>query len=155
MSTDEWAAWQDFQQVQLRKIEQVLDEGRGECLLRLAEHREVIVEALHHFDGSRCDILAYVIMPNHVHVLCHPMDGHSLENLTRSWKRHSADHIHRRLGRSGSLWQDESFDRIICDEEHYRRVVRYIARNPSKAGLPAADATVWLHPKIVAANAGM
>ncbi|MFN0076751.1 MAG: transposase [Prosthecobacter sp.] len=154
LRAEEWAAWQDFQQTQLRKLELVLDEGRGECLLRQPEHREVIVAALHHFEGTRCEMLAYAIMPNHVHVLCRPLGQHALESLTRSWKRHSSDRIHRRLGRSGSFWQEESFDRVVRDAEHYRRVVRYIAMNPAKAGLKPADATVWMHPKIVEANAG-
>ena len=154
LKPEEWLAWQDFQQTQLRKLEQVLDEGRGECLLQHAEHRKVLAEALHHFDGSRCELLACVLMPNHVHVLCRPLGEHTPESLTRSWKRHSSDCIHRLLGRSGPLWQEESFDRIIRDVAHYRRVVRYIAKNPAKAGLKSSDATVWLHPKIVAANAG-
>lgn len=154
LSAGDRAAWYAFQQTQLRRLEQVLDEGRGECLLRHAEHRASLVEALHHFEGVRCELLAYAIMPNHAHVLCRPLAEHAVESLTRSWKRHSADHIHRRLGRTGSFWQEESFDRVIRDEEHYRRVVRYIAKNPAKAGLSTDEATVWLHPMIVAANAG-
>ncbi|HCN75590.1 MAG TPA: hypothetical protein DIT13_00170 [Verrucomicrobiales bacterium] len=151
---EELAAWQEFQQVRMRKLESLLDEGRGECLLRHPEHQQPLVEALHHFEGSRCEMLAYAIMPNHVHVLCRPLGEHALESLTRSWKRHSSDRIHRRLGRSGSLWQEESFDRIIRDAAHYQQAVRYIAKNPLRAGLVPPEAVVWLHPRIVAANAG-
>jgi putative transposase len=149
---EEWAAWQDFQQVQIRKLELVLDEGRGECLLRLPEHQQPLVEALHHFEGVRCEMLAYAVMPNHAHVLCRTLGLHTLESLTRSWKRHSGDRIHRRLGRSGSLWQEESFDRIIRDAVHYRQAVRYIAKNPLKARLQPPEAVVWLHSRIVEAN---
>jgi hypothetical protein len=56
------------------------------------------------------------------------------------------------LGRSGSLWQEESFDRLIRDADHYGRVVRYIAKNPVLAHLQPSEAAVWMHPKIVAAN---
>lgn len=150
---EEWAAWQDFQQVQMRKLEIVLDEGRGECLLRLPEHQQPLVEALHYFEGTRCEMLAYAIMPNHAHVMCRPLGNHTLESLTRSWKRHSGDRIHRRRGRAGSLWQDESFDRIIRDAAHYRQAVRYIVKNPLKARLQPPEAVVWLHPRIVEANA--
>jgi len=150
---EEWAAWQDFQQVQVRKLELVLDEGRGECLLRLPDHQQSLVKALHHFEGTRCEMLAYAIMPNHAHVLCRPIGEHTMESLTRSWKRHSGDRIHRRLGRSGSLWQEESFDRLIRDAAHYRQAVRYIAKNPLKARLQPSEAVVWLHPRIVEANA--
>lgn len=150
----EWAAWQDFQQVQMRKLDLVLDEGRGECLLRQPEHQQPLIEALHHFEGTRCEMHAYALMPNHAHVLCRPLGEHALESLTRSWKRHSGDRIHRRLGRTGSLWQEESFDRLIRDAAHYRQAVRYIAKNPPKAGLQAPEAVVWLHPRIMEANAG-
>lgn len=149
---EEWAAWQHFQQVQLRKLEMILDEGRGECLLRFQEHQEPLIEALHHFEGTGCEMLAYAIMPNHVHVICRPLGDHSLESLCRAWKRHSADRIHRRLSRAGSLWQEESFDRVIRDAEHYCRAVRYIARNPVKAHLQPPEAVVWLHPRILEAN---
>ncbi|MFO1440284.1 MAG: transposase [Verrucomicrobiaceae bacterium] len=149
---EEWAAWQDFQHAQMRKLEMILDEGRGECLLRHPEHRRALIDALHHFEGNRCEMLAYAIMPNHVHVLCRPLGEHSLERLNRSWKRHSADRIHRSLGRSGSLWQEESFDRLIRDADHYGRVVRYIAKNPILAHLQPAEAAVWLHPRIMEAN---
>ncbi|HEY1052545.1 MAG TPA: transposase [Prosthecobacter sp.] len=150
---DEWTVWQEFQQVQLRALERLLDEGLGECLLRQPAHQGPIIEALHHFEGVRCEMQAYTIMPNHAHVLCRPIHGHAVENLTRAWKRHSADHVHRLLGRAGSLWQDESFDRVIRDEDHYRQAVRYIAKNPLKAGLQSSDAVVWLHPRIIKANA--
>lgn len=152
--TEERAAWQSFQQVQLRKLDQLMDEGRGECLLRLPEHRQPLVEALHYFEGGRCEMQAYAIMPNHVHVLCRPMGEHDVESLTRSWKRHSSNRIHRVLGRKGALWQEESFDRVIRDGDHYRQAVRYIAKNPLKAGLGLGDAVVWLHPRIVKASAG-
>lgn len=152
---EEWMAWQDFQRVQLRALEHLLDEGLGECLLRQPELRRPLVEALHYFEGTRCEMLAYVIMPNHAHVLCCPGGEHVLEDLTRSWKRHSAVGIHRQLGRTGPLWQEESFDRIIRDGPHYRQAVRYIAKNPLKAGLQAPDAVVWLHPCIVEANADL
>lgn len=153
LPSEELAAWQEFQQVQLRMLERLLDEGRGECLLRRPELRKALVDALHHFEDLRCEMQAYAIMPNHAHVLCRPSEGHAVEHLARSWKRHSADYIHRRLGRNGTLWQEESFDRLIRDADHYRTAVRYIAKNPLKAGLQEADAAVWLHPRIIKARA--
>lgn len=149
---EEYSAWQQFQQIQVRKLEMILDEGQGECLLKTPENRQPLIDAFHHFEGIRCEMIAYVIMPNHAHVLCRPLSEHTLEALSRAWKRHSSDHLHRRLGRSGSLWQEESFDRIIRDADHYTRVVKYIAKNPIRARLNAEKATVWFHPQILIAN---
>lgn len=141
-------AWLAFERRQTRKLDLLLDEGHGECLLRDVENRAPLVEALHHLEGVRVEMLAYAIMPNHVHVLCRPLAGHTLESLTGSWKRRSSLRIHRRLERRGPMWQDESWDRIIRDAEHYETAVRYIAKNPLAARLAEDEATVWLHPAI-------
>lgn len=50
-----------------RRMEQSLDAGRGSCVLRDARCRNMVVEALRHFDGVRYELAAWVVMPNHVH----------------------------------------------------------------------------------------
>jgi len=47
---------------------------------------------------------------------------------------------------SGTIWQKESFDRIIRDPEHLYRVIQYIGRNPAKAGLAANQYLLWIRP---------
>ncbi|MEN3941105.1 transposase [Prosthecobacter sp. SYSU 5D2] len=149
---EQHAAWQEFQQIQMRKLEMILDEGQGECLFAVPENRQVLADNLHYFERVRSELLAYVIMPNHAHILCRPLANYSLESLSRAWKRHSSDQLNRRLGRSGSLWQAESFDRIIRDADHYGRAVKYIAKNPSKARLKSQEATLWFNAQILQAN---
>lgn len=119
------------------------------CAMR---HRQNVTDALLHFESHRCEMLAYVVMPNHVHVLCRLFGGHQLEDVCRSWKWFTAQHIQRSLGRKGPRWQDENFDRIIRDEAHYKATVRYIAKNPLKAKLQAHEASVWLCHSIQEAN---
>ena len=147
------AAWHEFERARLRKLESVLDECHGECLLRDRAHRQIVIDALHHFEGDRSEMLAYVVMPNHVHVLCRPLREHRLEELCGSWKWFTSQSIQRSLGRTGALWQDESFDRIIRDEAHYTTAVRYIAKNTIQAKLGENEATVWFCDAIHAANA--
>ena len=149
---DELDAWTEFQRAHLGKLEHVLDEGHGECLLRDPAHRQIMVDALHHFEGSRCEMQAFAVMPNHVHVLCRPLGEHLLEDLCGSWKWFTAQKIQRRLGRQGGLWQEESFDRVIRDGDHYANTVRYIAKNPHAARLHQDEASVWLCPAIHEAN---
>jgi REP element-mobilizing transposase RayT len=62
-------------------------------------------------------------MPNHVHLLARPYSDadHPLERLEQAWKSFSALAINRLTGRNGTLWQDESLDRIVRDEEHLFR----------------------------------
>ena len=149
---DEVAAWEAFQRAQLRKLEGLLDEGHGECLLRHPSDRECVQKALLHFEGTRSEMIAFVIMPNHVHLACRPLAPHALEELCASWKWYSAQQIQRRRARVGSLWQEENFDRLIRDAEHLTNVTRYIARNPIKAALSEDDACVWFSKDIHAAN---
>ena len=49
-----------------RRIEHYLDQGYGSCTLRDARIGAAVQESLLHFDGERCRLLAWVVMPNHV-----------------------------------------------------------------------------------------
>jgi putative transposase len=144
-------ACEAFQKEQFIKMEQWLDQGHGACELRDPAVRRIVGEALGYFEETRCRMAAWVIMPNHVHAVCHPLADIDLEDLVGSWKKHSARKINLLLGRSGQFWQRETYDRIIRDGAHFRRIVRYIARNPQKAFLREEEASVWLTPAILGA----
>jgi hypothetical protein len=70
-----------------------------------------------------------------------------LEEVLDSIKGFVSRKVNAKLGRSGALWQEKSYDRIIRDEEHLFRVVQYIGRNPGKAGLPRHAWIRWIHPE--------
>jgi REP element-mobilizing transposase RayT len=118
-----------------------LDAGAGACWLKRPEIAEIVEEALLHFDGQRYRLIAWVVMPNHVHVLIEPL-GDSLGSIISSWKRFSARMANRVLGRSGPFWQDDYWDTYIRSERHFEATVSYIENNAVKAGL-AADAADW------------
>ncbi len=90
---------------------------------------------LRHFDAERYRLLAWCVMPNHVHTLVEMMVGFPLEDVVHSWKSYTAHEINRILGRRGRVWQPEGFDRYIRDEKHFNRVIGYIEDNPVSAGL--------------------
>jgi REP element-mobilizing transposase RayT len=147
LSTLTVEAWEHFQKERFRRLERLMDSGQGACVLRDVALRGCVAQALRHFDGERCRMGAFVIMPNHVHAVCQPFPGFALEDLTASWKKFTAQEINDRLGRRGQMWQHESFDRIVRDPGHYRRIVRYVLRNPEKAGVFENEATVWVRPE--------
>ena len=124
-------------------IERWLDAGHGACLLRRRECAEIVMEALNHFEGVRVVMICAVIMPNHVHALFVQNQEWPLEKLIQSWKRFSASQINKILGRSGSLWQRDYFDRLVRDKKHFANCVRYIRRNPEKAGLSEGEFLLW------------
>lgn len=124
-----------------KQMDQWLDAGYGECVLREPETRTLLVSSLQHFDDDRHFHHAWVIMPNHVHCLTTLYPAARLEKVVKSWKGFSAKSINEHLSRTGSLWQEDYFDRLIRDADHFANCVRYIRRNPAKAGLKAGEFT--------------
>ncbi len=124
-----------------RRVERYLDAGHGAGWLRDGRVARHVEQALLHFDGERYRLHAWVIMPNHVHVVCTPLHGHTLAAIAHTWKSYTATVANKVLGRNGPFWQREYFDRAIRDERHFRATVSYVEANPVVAGLcehPAA-----------------
>ncbi len=96
--------------------------------------------------SERCFTSCYCVMHNHVHAVMKPMDGFELEEILDSIKGFVSRKVNALLGRLGKLWEQESYDRIIRDEEHLYRVIQYIGNNPAKAGYPKDDWVRWIHP---------
>ena len=86
-------------------------------------------------------LLAFCVMPNHVHVVIEPLVP--VAKITKSVKGFTSRGINRILKRTGErLWQDESFDRWIRDAAERNRIIRYVEQNPVTAGL-AKTAEQW------------
>jgi carbamoylphosphate synthase large subunit len=111
------------------------DQGHGECLLRKPDVAQIVVDGVLHFDRDRYVLDAFVVMPNHVHVLLQLPEGHALADILHSWKSFSAKAINRLLGRTGHVWQEESYDRIVRDWNELVGYRDYIERNPENAKL--------------------
>ncbi|HEV2425529.1 MAG TPA: transposase [Terriglobia bacterium] len=95
----------------------------------------LVENALFFFDAARYHLHAWVVMPNHVHVLFTPEVGYTLSVILHSWKSFTASQANRLLGRYGRFWQEEYFDRYIRNQKHYLIVIDYIESNPVTAGL--------------------
>jgi len=124
-----------------RRIAAALDAGHGTCLLRDPAIAGIVEAAFFHGAASY-ELFAWVIMPNHVHVLIRQADGVRLSDTIRAWKSWTAKEINRYRGGSGTVWQREYFDRYMRDQRHFDATVAYIEENPVKAGL-AARAEDW------------
>src|SRR3954468_10834106 len=107
-------------------LDRELDQGRGECWLRRIDIASVVQDALLHFDGHRYRFLAWCIMPNHVHVVVEALHDHSLSSVVQSWKSFTGRRANKILGRSGSFWHPDYFDRYMRNEEHLGRTIEYI-----------------------------
>ena len=126
---------QELHRLHSIRIETLLDSGQGDCHLAKVEIASLVREALRHFDGRRYDLVAWCIMPNHVHVIVRPFDGYDLADILHSWKSFTAKQANSLLGTAGAFWQEEYYDHLIRDEEDFRGQLSYVLDNPERSGL--------------------
>ena len=124
------------------RSERYLDMGYGKCWLSNPEAAKILQDTLLFHADKKYELYAWVIMPNHGHVLYKPINGTSLAEIQHSIKSYSARTINMLLGRKGQLWQEESFDRYIRDSRHFANTITYIENNPVKARL-CGSAEEW------------
>jgi REP element-mobilizing transposase RayT len=94
-----------------------------------------VERAILYFDNKRYRIIAWCIMPNHVHVIIEIWALYPLADILHSWKSYTAHQANKLLQRSGEFWFREYHDRFIRNEEHFADAVEYVENNPVKAGL--------------------
>jgi putative ATPase len=144
-------AWAEYHRLFSVRMEAWLDHGYGACVLAEPALRQEVEACLRHFDGERYRLHAFVIMPNHVHMLLEPLPGNRLDTILHGIKGVSARRCNECLGKSGTFWMDESFDHIVRSEAQLAHYLDYIRENPVKARLPAEKVTVY---EMAGASAG-
>jgi REP element-mobilizing transposase RayT len=103
--------------------------------------RSVVIDVCIHADQCTIDLLAVVVMPDHVHMIFTPRVDYiaaevfSLARITKAIKGASSHLINRKLSRAGRLWQEESFDRVLRCSEKLDEKIAYIMNNPVRKGL--------------------
>jgi REP element-mobilizing transposase RayT len=117
------------------RIERHLDAGTGSAVLRDPGAAAIVERVIRHHDGMQYELHAWVIMPNHVHVLFTPRGDFALSEIIQAWKSVSARRANQLLGRTGKLWQEDYFDRYMRGARHCEQTVGYIEWNPVEAGL--------------------
>ena len=124
-----------------------------------------VAKACYYWAGRRYDLLAYVVMPSHLHWVFRPIVGQVAnlptaldedeirqvgnlphnppknnkrsfrERIMHTLKLHTAIACNRHLARKGKLWQEESYDHCVRDDGELERIINYVEQNPVKAGL--------------------
>jgi REP element-mobilizing transposase RayT len=126
------------------EVDSVLDQHSGAAWMRAAKIAAVVANALRHFEGSRFQLPAWCVKPNHVHAVVRPLGHQALDEILQNWKSYTAHAANQLLGRSGPFWQRESYDHWIRDEAELAHCLRYTEDNPVKAGLcPVASEWEW------------
>ncbi|MCF7818555.1 MAG: primosomal protein N' [Kiritimatiellales bacterium] len=108
-----------------------LDQGMGSCILAQPDVKQIVEDALRHFDGDRYTLREYVVMPNHVHLLLSPLGENLLSEILHSLKSFTANKINKQLeAKLEPVWQHESFDHIVRSPGQVERIRQYIRDNP-------------------------
>jgi len=123
------------------ELEAYLDKGRGECQLRRADLAQLVENNFRRFSGARYELRAWVVMPNHVHVLF-KVGTVPMSEIVGAWKKHTGRLANKLLGKQGAFWAEDYFDVFMRDREHERQTVHYIENNPTKAKL-VLDPSEW------------
>ncbi len=102
--------------------------------------RDIIKESVTERHGRHYALATAVVMPDHAHLLIRPLEKgegryFSLAEILKSLKGISARKINVCLSTTGTVWQKESFDRIVRDEREWREKYEYIRGNAVRAGL--------------------
>ena len=123
----------------------------GNCYLRRPEIAQIVMKRLHKLDGELYSLIAYCIMPNHVHILIDtlqqlilsdfsipdeiPEDYVPLYKIMQLIKGATSRYANLTLGRKGKFWQKDSYDHYVRDERELGNIAAYILNNPVKANL--------------------
>jgi REP element-mobilizing transposase RayT len=112
---------------------------RSRCLIDPAGNCRIAEQLSPHFEVHGFAVLAYCLMPDHVHLLLEGVVGPAdLGEAMRSWKQRTGYEWKRRCG--VPLWQEGFHDRVLREEDDTPAVIRYVLENPVRAGLVAAAA---------------
>jgi REP element-mobilizing transposase RayT len=120
-----------------KRIDYYLDQGCGSCGLRNERVAAMVQDSLLHFDDERYWLSAWVVMPNHVHMMLTPSQLWSISRIVKDMKSFTSREANALLRRRGQFWMEDYFDRYVRDAKHFTNAIRYIENNPVKAKLCA------------------
>jgi REP element-mobilizing transposase RayT len=132
-----------------KRIEKYEDAGYGTCWLRDDRIAAIVESSLLYFNGERYRLLAWCIMPNHVHSVIEILENHSLAEVMHSLKSHTSNEANKILKRCWEFWFREYFDRYIRNSRHLADAVEYVESNPVRAKLvPVKEHWNWGSAKL-------
>jgi len=97
----------------------------------------VVQQLLRAANEQKFAVIAYCFMPDHLHLLIEGIsDDSDGKRFIKAFKQYSGYYYAKT--RPGTLWQRYGFEHVLRDDEATVEVVKYILRNPVRAGLAAS-----------------
>jgi REP element-mobilizing transposase RayT len=118
--------------------------------LKHPEVADVVAQSMHFYAENMYDLYAFCIMPNHVHMVFRMHIGanndkkYPVSDVLGRIKSYSAQKANKILGRTGTFWQQESYDHVVRNQKSLKNIIHYTLENPVKANL-ASSWREWSH----------
>ncbi|MGZ4780102.1 MAG: REP-associated tyrosine transposase, partial [Thermoanaerobaculia bacterium] len=102
--------------------------------------RDIVLSEIVNLHRKKMFLLTTIVMPDHVHAVLQPLSDHkglphSLLRIFQRIKGRTSRFINQALSRKGAVWQDESHDHQIWNDESVMAKCEYVAQNAVRAGL--------------------
>ncbi len=118
-----------------RSVETYLDGGAGSAFMKNPSVASIVADNIRYWNGKHYRLMAWCVMPNHVHIVMRLLPNRNLAQVLHSLKSFTAKQANQILNRQGPFWQREYYDRLLRNGKELDRAVRYVLDNPIKAGL--------------------
>jgi putative transposase len=137
-----------IKQMHANRYYNLLDkEPNKEMELGNPETADLVAQAIKHQHEKEYNLIAYCIMPDHVHLVFHidqldesakqqnGISPYVVTNILGSLKKYTDLHTKDMHHADGETWQHESYDRILHNRNELERVISFVVHNPVEAGL--------------------
>jgi putative transposase len=123
--------------------------GRARTFFSAADYRLYLRLLAENCRAARVSCLAYVLMPNHVHLILVPKDADGLRKALSATHRAYAGALNARRRKTGHFWQGR-FGCVALDGAHTEAALRYVLMNPVRAGLARTPADwAWSSARVL------
>ena len=112
-------------------------------IFREDEDRKLFLRLLYyHKNKLECKIHTYCLMDNHVHLLFEDKES-NISDFMRDVTSQYASEFNKKYKRVGHLYQERFKSEVVYDDTYLMRLIRYIHRNPEKAGICKTEDYKW------------
>src|SRR5210317_2260739 len=109
--------------------------NRAPCFFDEKDRWQYLEDLAESAEKYLCEIHAYVLMTNHVHLLVTPKGKFAVSQMMQALGRRYVYYVNHRYGRSGTLWEGRYRSSLVDSEAYLLACMRYIELNPVRAGM--------------------
>lgn len=109
--------------------------NRSACFVTDEDRSFYLFHLNRYLGRSACELHAYCLMTNHVHLLLTPKHQNSCGNLMKGISQLHSQYVNRTYRRTGTLWEGRFRSCLVQSEAYVLACYRYIELNPVRAGI--------------------